>query len=133
MERKGTGRPRAKISKKQFEELCAIQCTEEEILSVLGVTDKTLARWVADNYEGRRFSEVFREKRAGGRSSLRRRQWNLAETNATMAIWLGKNWLGQRDDIVQSMDARNDILESLLRLEKDAIQRETESPDNGPV
>lgn len=126
-------RPRAKINKQEFENLCAIQCTEEEICAVFGVDDMTLARWVKDNYEGRRFSEVFREKRAGGRSSLRRRQWNLAETNATMAIWLGKNWLGQRDDIVQSMDARNDILESLLRLEKDAIQRETESPNNGPV
>ena len=31
--------------------------------------------------------------------SLRRKQWNLAKTNATMAIWLGKQYLGQKDNI----------------------------------
>ena len=29
--------------------------------------------------------------------SLRRKQWNLAESNASMAIFLGKNYLNQRD------------------------------------
>ena len=128
-----TGRPRKKISKVQFEELCKIQCTEDEICAVLDVTDKTLTKWVAENYEGRSFSDVYRQKRDAGKKSLRRSQWKLAETNATLSIWLGKQYLGQRDDIVQSMDARNDILESLFRLEKDAVQRETEGTNNGPV
>ena len=38
-------RPRKEIKQSQFESLCAIQCTEEEICDVLGVTDKTLTRW----------------------------------------------------------------------------------------
>ena len=29
--------------------------------------------------------------------SLRRSQFRLAENNATMAIWLGKQYLGQKD------------------------------------
>lgn len=29
--------------------------------------------------------------------SLRRSQFRIAETNATMAIWLGKQYLGQKD------------------------------------
>ena len=29
---------------------------------------------------------------------MRRVQWKLAQNNVSMAIWLGRNWLGQRDD-----------------------------------
>ena len=35
---------------------------------------------------------------AGGKRSLRRYQFDLAKTNATMAIWLGKQWLNQTDN-----------------------------------
>lgn len=73
-----------------------IQCTETEICSVLDVDDKTLARWCKQTYR-RNFSEVFREKREGGKASLRRNQWKMSETNPTMAIWLGKQYLGQSD------------------------------------
>lgn len=90
------GRPKKLINQKQFEELCAIQCTEEEICAVLDVDDKTLTNWCKETYN-KCFSEVFREKRTGGRASLRRKQWNLAESNATMGIWLGKQYLGQRE------------------------------------
>lgn len=90
------GRPKKEINQKQFESLCAIQCTEEEICAVLDVSDKTLARWCRDTYK-MKFSEVFREKRAGGKASLRKSQWALAQTNPTMAIWLGKQYLGQKD------------------------------------
>ena len=43
------------------------------------------------------FSEIFKEKRGLGKISLRRSQWRLAEKSATMAIWLGKQYLGQKD------------------------------------
>lgn len=90
------GRPKKEINQKQFESLCMIQCTETEICSVLDVDDKTLARWCKQTYR-RNFSEVFREKREGGKASLRRNQWKMSETNPTMAIWLGKQYLGQSD------------------------------------
>lgn len=82
--------------KKSFESLCAIQCTEEEICSVLNVDEKTLIKWCKRVY-GASFSKVFQEKKLGGRASLRRKQWNLAETNSSMAIFLGKQYLGQTD------------------------------------
>ena len=92
------GRPRKIINQKQFEELCHIQCTQEEILAVLDVDDKTLTKWCNETYN-KSFSEVFREKREGGRTSLRRAQWKLATEgmNPSMQIFLGKNMLGQRD------------------------------------
>lgn len=107
-------RPKKEINQKQFEQLCAIQCTEEEICAVLDVCTDTLEAWCKRTYK-RRFSEVFREKRAGGKASLRRNQWRIAETNPTMAIFLGKNYLGQKDK-PEEVDAAEKILENMTTL-----------------
>lgn len=96
-------RPKKFIDIKQFETLCAIQCTQEEICAVLDVDDKTLTRWCKATYK-MSFSEVFKQKRENGKASLRRNQWRLSETNPTMAIWLGKQYLNQSDHIEQPQD-----------------------------
>ena len=56
------------------------------------------------------FSEVFKEKRGVGKISLRRAQFRLAEKNANMAIWLGKQYLGQSDrgEYTVAVDRRED-------------------------
>lgn len=90
------GRPRAEIDKKEFEGLCGLQCTYEEVCDWFGVTQKTLNAWCRRTY-GKTFSHVFREKRGKGKISLRRMQWQLAEKSPAMAIFLGKNFLGQSD------------------------------------
>lgn len=92
-----SGRHAKEINQAQFEALCKIQCTMEEICDVLDVDEKTLQKWCKNTYK-KHFSQVFKQKRNGGKASLRRRQWTLAETNATMAIWLGKQYLGQKDE-----------------------------------
>lgn len=90
-------RPKKIINKKQFENLCAIQCTKEEICSVLDVTDKTLDKWVKETYN-QYFSVVFKQKREFGLMSLRRKQMESAlNGNTTMQIFLGKNLLKQSD------------------------------------
>lgn len=96
-------RPKKEIDQKQFENLCGLQCTELEICDWFGVSDKTLDKWCHETY-GERFSVVFREKRGNGKVSLRRMQWRLAERNASMAIFLGKNYLGQKDVSAVSMN-----------------------------
>lgn len=108
-------RPQKEINQKQFESLCAIQCTEEEICAVLGVSDKTLDRWCHKTYK-QSFSVVFREKRQGGKASLRRNQWKQAEHNPTMAIWLGKQYLGQKDKPEEDdrIDAMAKNMETLI-------------------
>lgn len=45
------------------------------------------------------FSDIYRQKREMGKISLRRSQFRLAEKNANMAIWLGKQYLNQKDKI----------------------------------
>lgn len=91
------GRPRKEIKKDSFEKLCGLQCTETEICGFFGVTDKTLSRWCRENYDGRNFSETFKELSQDGKISLRRAQFRLAEKSSAMAIWLGKQYLGQHD------------------------------------
>lgn len=91
-------RPRKEIDQKQFENLCGLQCTLEEICGWFDVCSDTLETWCKRTYK-RSFSEVFAQKRGAGKISLRRSQWRLAEKNATMAIFLGKQFLGQRDNM----------------------------------
>ena len=110
-------RPRKEIDQKQFENLCGLQCTLEEICGWFGVTDKTLDGWCKRTYRTS-FSEVFRQKRGLGKVSLRRSQWRLAEKNASMAIWLGKQYLGQRDVVdlgLPTDNAQEDALSVSLR------------------
>lgn len=90
------GRPKKEIDKEIFEELCEIQCTEDEIASVFRCSIDTLSRFCKETYK-ESFAEVYKKLSEGGKTSLRRKQWKLAETSATMAIWLGKQYLGQKD------------------------------------
>lgn len=109
-------RPRKEIDQKQFENLCGLQCTLEEICGWFGVTDKTLDSWCKRTYHAS-FSEVFKQKRGAGKISLRRSQWRLAEKSATMAIFLGKQFLGQRDNIdVTVADAKGIALDELEKM-----------------
>lgn len=111
------GRRPKEIDQKQFENLCGLQCTYEEICSWFDVTDKTLNSWCKRTY-GKNFSEVFREKRGRGKISLRRTQWELAKKNASMAIFLGKQYLGQSDQggVITEKDIRQeDALSASLK------------------
>lgn len=97
------GRPRKEIDQKEFESLLALQCTLEEVTAFFdhtlgGCSDATIERWCKRTY-GKGFVEVSAEKRRLGRISLRRAQLRLAEKNAAMAIFLGKQYLGQKDTI----------------------------------
>jgi len=90
------GRPKKQIDQKAFEGLCQIQCTKPEICEFFGLVDKTLDRWCKDTYN-QSFYAVFQRKRGTGKISLRRNMFRLSENNASMAMFLAKNWLGMKD------------------------------------
>lgn len=94
-----------------------LQCTNEEIASCLGTTDTTLLN--AQNKEV--FLGALEKGKAEGRMSLRRIQMKLAETSATMAIFLGKQILGQRENVEpQRLVLENDNVKAVLsELKKD--------------
>lgn len=91
------GRPKKEINWTLFEDLCNLQCTQSEICSVLHIHDETLRVRVKEQY-GEDYQETYKRLSEGGKSSLRRLQFKLAHKNTSMAIFLGKQWLGQRDN-----------------------------------
>ena len=93
---KPTGRPIIEIDWKIFEQLCHMHCTQSEIAGWFHCSPDTIERRVEEKYR-ESFAEIYKKFSEGGKCSLRRKQWHLAEKNAAMAIWLGKNNLGQRD------------------------------------
>lgn len=115
------GRPSVEIDQESFEKLCAMQCTRNEICSWFGITDKTLSRWCEKTY-GEGFSATYEKKREDGRISLRRMQFRLAEKSATMAIFLGKQILGQKDNVDLNVNKKEDIDVEIKSLSVHAIK-----------
>lgn len=103
----------ATISKSSFEEMCNIQCTKEEICTILNVSDTTLTRWCKETY-GDNFEGVYKKYSSGGKMSLRRTMFKQAEKNPTIAIWLSKQHLGMKDNVEVEHDAKNGILGELI-------------------
>ena len=104
------GRPKKEIDYATVEKLANIQCTQEEIASFLGISSRTLLR-------DEKFKELFAKGRENGKMSLRRIQWKHAEKSVPMAIWLGKQYLGQKDIIEASTtgETKINIVNSLPR------------------
>ena len=71
--------------------MASIGCTNKEIASVLNVSTKTIQR--SDDA-----SETIKAGHEKLRASLRRMQFTSANNgNVTMQIWLGKQFLNQKD------------------------------------
>ena len=107
-------RPRKEIDQNTFEKLCGIQCTKEELCGFFDVTDKTLDAWSKRTYNTS-FSEVYKKYSANGKMSLRRMQFKIAEKNASMAIWLGKQYLGQREPEAEIKVGNLDLFTSIMK------------------
>lgn len=112
------GRPPVEIDKERFEDLCKVQCTRDQICGVLCIDHKTLNKWCKKEY-GSTFEDVFAILREGGLGSLRMTQFRMSETNPTMAIWLGKQYLHQADD--PSRLAKGEAVENKLAAFLDAL------------
>jgi len=82
-------RPKVDIDPKKVFELARIGCSGEEIATVLGCARVTLYN---------RFRDELDKGRDDMRTSLRRWQYMKAkEGSVPMLIWLGKQYLDQRD------------------------------------
>lgn len=91
------GRPIKEIDWNMFEQLCGIHCTTSEISSFLKIHDDTLRVRALKYYGGEDYSAIYKRFQESGKCSLRRNQFAMSKSNATMAIWLGKQYLGQKD------------------------------------
>jgi len=96
-EKRGPGQPKLDLDMDLMCNLAKIQCTLEEIAEIMGCDRQTIRNHMGDLYE---------RSKQEGRSSLRRKQYMVAmEGNPTMLVWLGKNWLGQTDQVKEEKDS----------------------------
>lgn len=87
----GGGRPKKVIDYTAVEKLASIMATQEEIAAWMDCNVLTLQR-------DEMFCSVYKRGIEKGKMSLRRQQYKLADSgNPTMCIWLGKQYLGQKD------------------------------------
>lgn len=111
------GRPQKEIDQHAFENLCGLMCTREEIAGFFDCSEDTIERWCKRTYK-KNFAVIYKKYSARGKISLRRNQLRLSETNAAMAIFLGKNYLGQSDMVKGDGDSEplrklDEILKSI--------------------
>ena len=88
---KKRGRKRTKIDFEKAEKLATIMCTQSEIAAVLDIP-------LSDLDHNPEFLRIHKKGMENGRASLRRMQYAAANGgNVTAQIWLGKQYLGQKD------------------------------------
>lgn len=126
----GRGRPHIVINDKgkQFITMLAkYMVTDEEIAAELDVTVDTLH----NKWNEAIFSECKEKGQNKGKVSLRRNQFKLSERSATMAIYLGKIYLGQRDmDVVAAAQINQDML-NYAEIFKNPVEQRTISDIEG--
>jgi hypothetical protein len=91
---------RNEIDLNELEKLAGLGCTDEEIAGWFHVSTRTIERRRLEP----EFAEVMTRGKAKGRISVRRMQMKLLEEgNATMGVWLGKQLLGQADEVTHNI------------------------------
>lgn len=87
------GRPSKEIDYGLVKRLAKIHCTQEEIADFL---DLSLRKLQGDA----EFMHIYKKNVTDAKMSLRRKQWAAVDKgNITMMIWLGKQYLGQREPV----------------------------------
>ena len=142
---KNVGRPKIVLNLEELERLSRLNCTMPEISAYFDIPLRTLEDKFANELDVRKAIE---KGRATGKLSLRRRQIQIMEetNNPTMAIWLGKQMLGQTDkqEIIQEINIEDrkvldisrltdDDLNNLERTLKYALVDESESGEDAKV
>lgn len=113
-QKKKVGRPpnNSVLSDKQLNllrRLAEIQCTEEEIYSAMGFSERHFRQYIKGNPD---YALILEEGRKAGNASLRRLQWRAAELGSVpMLIFLGKQYLNQSDK--SEVVAKDNLLEKI--------------------
>lgn len=93
--KRGRGRPKVELPRKSIEEMAARGCTVEGIAGILGVHRNTITA---------NFSAEVALGRNRLADQLRTKQVDLAmKGSVPLLIWLGKQYLGQRDKAEQTI------------------------------
>jgi len=97
-------------------DMAMLSATDKEICGCLGVCENTFKKFREDYPEVQKIMDAAREE---GKLSLRRTQWKMSETNAQVAIFLGKNLLNQSEKLSTENNLNVNVLKSLMDLTTD--------------
>lgn len=95
----GAGRPKITINWDLFDEMAIDLCTKAEIAQAMGCSPDTLERAIKREFKTN-FADHWGSKITPTKRQLRRKQIELALSgHPGMLIWLGKQYLGQADQV----------------------------------
>lgn len=89
-------------------EIAKLFGTQEEAAAILGVSARALNTFFHAYPQAR---DVWDDGLMHAKVSLRRKQMALADKNAPASIFLGKNYLGQKDENHTNLNVKRDVAE----------------------
>lgn len=133
---KTTGRPKVSIDWVQFDKLCGLQCTLNEISSYFECSPDTIER-ACMKAQALPFADYFAQKSGKKKVSLRRALWRMAFDKTEPAtvrrslLWnLGEQYLGfSRKQEIRIEDLSEDDLARVVR-EKMGVSDEKGKPNS---
>lgn len=126
-EYKRVGRPKSVFNWREFEYLCSIRCTLEEIAGFFQKSKTYIQDIVKDEY-GETFSERYEKLSQGMNIAIRRKQLQVAlDGDTKMLTFLGKNVLGQKEKVEFEGEVKvNSWVDLVNNLEPEKKKEETE-------
>ena len=115
-----------------LDKLCLIQCTLDEISMFFNVSPDTIERR-CEREKGMKYAEYHKTKSVGGKISLRRAMFRKAidQDNATMQIWLSKQYLGMKDQLDSTINDESRSKPTIINVNVEELTRiaqQTEIP-----
>jgi IS30 family transposase len=107
----------------ELDKLLEIQCTLREIAGWFRCSEDTIEKAVK-RQTGIRYKDYAEERRVAGLKSLRRAQWQKAvdKQDTTMLIWLGKQYLNQRDYKDINAKVEQTVIPQLEEMSKEELK-----------
>lgn len=125
-------RPKIPIDWKRVDELLEAGCLGTEIAAFFGIHPDTFYGRVESKYD-MGFSHYSAQKKSTGEALIREAQFKKAvkKLDNTMLIWLGKQRLGQRENITENDISQETTAQYLKVIQQLAsLQSDRKIPDN---
>ena len=123
-------RPEKPIDWSMVDKLLQAHCIGTEIAASFDMHPQTFYDRIKKEF-GTGFTEYCAQKKKKGKNNLRLAQFkNAIGGNTTIQIWLGKNWLGQKDEPREDKEFDGQLavlLEMLQKIQKPEEFKEKEN------
>lgn len=134
-----TGRPRTEFNHKAFVDLVGLGVEADGILwyfrdqeTQKPANQDTLSRWCKREF-GCTFQEYFRQNKGMAfKVKLLQNQLKLSEKSAAMAIFLGKQYLGQKDnpvEVTHTVSPIDEITKEIFRIQQEQVEADIEDSE----